>query len=227
MININGKRLIDLRFPLLRKPLIFLFFCIISVWIVFFLTGCTTHVRPAPTVSLLEIRQENVVAQQWDMSCGAAALATILTYQHNHPISEKQIAEAMLRRTDPLKVKVKGGFSLLDLKHFVENHGFKGDGYTKLTLRHLNAMGPTIVPLYLDGYNHFVVFRGMLGSKVLLADSGFGNRTLDKDTFEKAWLQNIGFVVRRLDNTPAPNRLSLQPTDFAQVSNSAIRHALQ
>ena len=65
--------------------------------------------------SLLEIRQKNVVVQQWDTSCGAAALATLLKYQHGLNVSEKQIAETMLRTGDPLQVKVRGGFSLLDL----------------------------------------------------------------------------------------------------------------
>ena len=68
-----------------------------------------------PVRSLREIRQEKVVVQQWDTSCGAAALATLLRYQHGLPLSEKQIAEAMLRRTSPLKVKTRGGFSLLDI----------------------------------------------------------------------------------------------------------------
>src|SRR5205823_3175210 len=33
--------------------------------------------------SLLAMRQEKVVVQKWDLSCGAAALATLLTYQHS------------------------------------------------------------------------------------------------------------------------------------------------
>jgi len=34
-----------------------------------------------PVKSLLEMRRERVVVQEWDLSCGAAALATILHYQ--------------------------------------------------------------------------------------------------------------------------------------------------
>src|SRR5688572_31642537 len=82
-----------------------------------------------PVRSLLEIRQENVVVQQWDTSCGAAALATLLKYQHGLALSEKQIAEGMLRRTTPLKVKTRGGFSLLDLKRYADGQGLQGVGY--------------------------------------------------------------------------------------------------
>src|SRR5256885_11578586 len=51
--------------------------------------------------------QERVVIQQWDISCGAAALATVFTYSLRDPVSEREVAQAMLRRTDPLRVKVR------------------------------------------------------------------------------------------------------------------------
>jgi predicted double-glycine peptidase len=177
--------------------------------------------------SLLEIRQENVVVQQWDISCGAAALATILTYQHGDPVPEKKIAEAMLRRTDPLRVKVRGGFSLLDLKRFVESRGYIGDGYTQLTVEDLLKFGPTIVPVNLDGYNHFVVFRGVLGDRVLLADPAFGNRSVPLKRFQESWFQNIGFTVTRRDEASPPNRLMLQEYDFLSPTDMAMRAALR
>jgi len=45
-----------------------------------------------PVISLLESRQRNVVVQQWDLSCGAAALSTILRFQHGLDVLEKDIA---------------------------------------------------------------------------------------------------------------------------------------
>src|SRR5437899_10929789 len=85
-----------------------------------------------PVRSLLEIRQEGVIVQKWETSCAAAALATVLTYSHNDPVSEKLVAQAMLRSTDPIKAKVRGGFSLLDMKRFVVARGFKGAAYKGL-----------------------------------------------------------------------------------------------
>ena len=173
------------------------------------------------------MRQENVVVQQWDTSCGAAALATLLRYQHGLGDSEKQIAEAMLRVTDPLKVKVRGGFSLLDLKRYADARGLQGVGYMNLSLENLLDMGPAIVPVEFRGYPHFVVVRGRSGDKVLLADPAFGNRAVDVSTFERSWQGNIGFVVQRRDGKAPPNRLTLQPTDMLRPSNAAIRSALQ
>jgi uncharacterized protein len=200
-------------------------FCIVFSMI---LSGCAHNTQyHLPVNSLLEIRQQNVVTQQWDLSCGAAALATILTYQHGDAVPEKQIAESMLKRTGALKIKVKGGFSLLDLKRYVESRSFRGNGYLNLTLQNLTDFGPTIVPVNLGDYNHFVVFRGVVGDQVLLADPAFGNRTIDINTFKKSWLQNIGFVVSRRDGIAPPNRLTVQPSDFIRVSPNTVRQALR
>ena len=54
-----------------------------------------------PIRSLQEIRHEGVVIQKWDTSCGAAALATVLTYSLNDPVSEREVASGMLRMTEP------------------------------------------------------------------------------------------------------------------------------
>jgi predicted double-glycine peptidase len=180
-----------------------------------------------PVRSLREMRQEKVVVQQWDTSCGAAALATLLRYQHGLPVSEKEIAEAMLRRTDPLKVKVRGGFSLLDLKRYADAQGLEGVGYMDLGLDHLIDMAPAIVPVVVRGYPHFVVVRGRAADKVLIADPAFGNRTMDVQTFEEAWQGNIGFIVRRRDGKLPPNELTERPTDMLRPSDAAIRSALR
>jgi uncharacterized protein len=182
----------------------------------------------APVRSLLEIRREHVIVQNWDLSCGAAALATVLAYQHGDAVTEKQVAEAMLRRTDPLRVKVRGGFSLLDLKRFVDSRGYTGVGYANLTLDDLQEMGPTIVPLKLKGYNHFVVFKGVSGGYVLFADPAYGNRRITKSKFVDAWLDNIGFVVERRDGArPALNKLVAHGSEAAGPPDMVVQAALR
>src|SRR5436190_231271 len=84
--------------------------------LVLVLAGAARAERPVR--SLLEMRQERVVIQHWDNSCGAAALATILTYDRDYPVTEEQVARGMLRQIDPLRVKHRGGFSLLDMKRY-------------------------------------------------------------------------------------------------------------
>ena len=171
--------------------------------------------RP-PVQSLLELRQHNVIMQQWDLSCGAAALATILNYQHGHPVSEREVAIGMMGRQEyienPRIVTYRQGFSLLDMKRFVDQRGYNGIGLGQLDVDDLVKRAPIIVPISLHGYQHFVVFRGMKDDRVLLADPAFGNRTVTRARFEKAWLPfpeigRIGFYVERTDNLIPPNRL--------------------
>ena len=199
-------------------------------WLACFLSvacGAALSAEQGPVRSLREIRQEKVVVQQWDTSCGAAALATLLRYQHGLPASEKQIAEAMLRRSDPLKVKTRGGFSLLDLKRYADARGLEGVGYLKLGLDDLAEMAPIIVPVVVRGYPHFVVVRGITRDDVLIADPAFGNSTMEIGSFEKAWAGNIGFIVRRRDGLQPPNQLVERPTDRLRPSDAAVRSALR
>jgi len=147
--------------------------------------------------SLAEMRHEGVVMQQWDASCGAAALATVLTFGFDDPVSERAVARGMLRQTDELRVKVRGGFSLLDMKRFAEGRGYAAEGYRDLGLPELLALHGPIVPIDEFGYAHFVVVRGGSGTDVEVADPAFGRRTMPRERFEAAWQGGIGFVLRR------------------------------
>ena len=75
------------------------------------------------------------------------------------------------------------------------------------------------MPVRLRGYDHFVVFRGMRGDRVLLADPAWGNRTMRVGRFEAAWLDSpefgrVAFVVERRDGAEPPNRLAPRPGEF-------------
>lgn len=150
-----------------------------------------------PVRSLAEIRHESVVMQKWDLSCGSAALATLLTYDLGDPVSERAVATTMLRRTDPLKVQVRGGFSLLDLQRYAESRGYEADGYGEMTLDDLVTFLPAIVPVHIHGYDHFVVVRSIRDGTVFFADPAFGKRTLATTAFERAWVQKVAFIARR------------------------------
>ena len=173
--------------------------------------------------SLAEMRAEHVVLQRWDLSCGAAALATLLNFQHGDPADEREVALGLMGRAeylaDPALVRARQGFSLLDLKRFVEQRGYRGVGLGRLDLADLEARAPIMTPIVQAGYSHFVVFRGRLGDRVLLADPAFGTRTLLVEQFERAWvavgaLGRVGFTVARRDGLPPPDRLTARPEEF-------------
>lgn len=145
--------------------------------------------------SLAEIRHEGVVIQKWDLSCGAAALATLLTYDLHDPVSEREVATAMLHRTDPVRVRTRGGFSLLNMQEYAEARGYQADGYGELTLEDLLRMLPAIIPIEFHGYDHFVVVREAREGQVFFADPAYGRRTVSIPAFEQAWKSRIAFVI--------------------------------
>ena len=176
--------------------------------------------------SLFEMRQENTVIQQWDLSCGAAALTTLLNFQHQDMVTEKAVATALMGREEyiknPMLVNIRQGFSLLDLKRYVDGRGYEGIGYGKLTFDDLVKKAPIIVPVNLLGYNHFVVFRGTKGNRVLVADPAWGNRTLLIKQFEEVWISfpeidKVGFVVTRTDGISTPNLLEPRVDEFVML----------
>lgn len=173
----------------------------------------SAHAEPQRAVrSMLEMRQDGVVLQQWDLSCGAAALATLLSLQHNDKVSEREIALSLMRRNEylanPDLVRVREGFSLLDLKRFVQARGYQGLGLGGLSMRDIPARAPLIAPLSINGYNHFVVVIGVRDGRVMIADPAFGRRELSLDAFERAWINSprlgrIAFTVSK-PSAPAP-----------------------
>lgn len=175
--------------------------------------------------SLYEIRTERVVMQEWDLSCGAASLATLLRYQHGDMVTEREIAVAMMSKpryvNNPFLVQLRNGFSLLDLKEYADARGYQGIGFGALDFDDLVERAPIMVPIDRAGYNHFVVFRGVSGGRVLLADPSFGTFTMSVSRFQRVWLDlpalgRVGFVVAgRNGRLAPPGNLAARPEEFA------------
>ena len=161
------------------------------------------HIPPAysqvqtPIRSLKEIREQGIVMQKWENSCAAAAIATVLTYGFRDPLTERFAAESMLVNTDPKKVRAEGGFSLLDLKKFVESRGYTGSAYKGLTFDDLKVFHAPIVPIDTKGYKHYVVFNGSSDGQVMLADPAFGHLKISVRQFNQIWMNGMAFVVTR------------------------------
>ena len=108
--------------------------------------------------SLSELRWNKLTRQGWDISCGAAALSTMLTYHNGKPYSEIAITLSILKNSDPAIVRKRGGFSLYDLKRFVSAVGLHGLGYGDMTLDDLEEFSiPAILPIRIKNLDHFVL----------------------------------------------------------------------
>ena len=165
------------------------------VWIAL-LGAASSHAQNEPRyTSLKEIRERGVVMQQWETSCAAATIATVLTYGHGDAVSEAHVAASMLKKSDSATVKKQGGFSLLDMKYFVEERGYAGRAFKHLSLNDLKAFQAPIVPIDHYGFNHYVVFNGVKDDEVFLADPAFGNRKMRLQQFNRVWMDGMAFVI--------------------------------
>ena len=147
-----------------------------------------------PVTSLRETRLLGTLLQKYDFSCGSAAVATLLTHHYGYPVTESVIFEDMYRQGDQKKIKSEG-FSLLDLKRGLAAHGFEADGFVQPLEKLVQARLPAIVLINENGYQHFVVIKGLQADRVLIGDPAHGTRAMGRKAFEAAWPSGLLLVV--------------------------------
>lgn len=157
--------------------------------------------------SLKEARYLSTVRQQYDFSCGSAALATLLTHHYGYPVSEQQAFAEMFRGGDQRRIRQEG-FSLLDMKRFLAAHGFTADGFQQPLDSLARAGFPAIVLVAEHGYRHFVVVKGVRDGRVLFGDPSGGTRALSRAAFEAIWLNQLLFVIHDRAAKPRFNERS-------------------
>lgn len=145
--------------------------------------------------SVQERRFERVVRQQYDFSCGSAALATLLTFHYDDPTPEQAAFKDMYAKGDKEKI-AQVGFSLLDMKTYLESEGYEADGYKAPLETLVEAKVPAIALVSVKGYRHFVVVKGLEGDKVLVGDPALGLRKLRRSDFDEMWSNGILFIIR-------------------------------
>jgi uncharacterized protein len=144
--------------------------------------------------SLKEARFKWTIRQQYDFSCGSAAVATLLTYQYDYPVTEQEAFVEMFQHGDQNKIR-REGFSLLDIRNFLMSRGFQADGY-EVPLEKLNQTSTPAIVLIVDhGYHHFVVIKGVRNGRVLIGDPATGTRALSQESFEEKWQDHVVFVI--------------------------------
>lgn len=157
-----------------------------------------------PAISLKEARYRATIRQQYDFSCGSAALATLLTHHYRYPVTEETVFQEMYQLGDQAKIQ-REGFSLLDMKLFLERRGFAADAFEE-PLDKLAAAGiPAIVLIKENGYFHFVIIKGIRDQRVLIGDPSAGTRAVTRNEFESLWVNRTLFVIYNNQNIAAFN----------------------
>jgi len=139
-----------------------------------------------PLTSLKKSKLHSIEIQQYDFSCGSAALASLLTFHYRKPVAEKDVFLVMFKDGDQAKI-MREGFSMLDMKEYLEKIGMAADGY-KVGLDKLADLDlPVITVVETKGYKHFVIIKGIKGDRVLIGDPAAGNRIEKRSDFESHW----------------------------------------
>jgi predicted double-glycine peptidase len=136
-------------------------------------------------------RWDRLVRQELDAGCGPASLATIYTHYLDLPVTEEEMSRSLtaqaLRRGRSRADVGRRGYSLADIKRAAERGrlitaAFKADleGLPNLKI-------PVITHINIRGYGHFVVLRGVVGNRVVVADPNFGNMTYPLGQFGNIW----------------------------------------
>lgn len=155
-----------------------------------------------PIQSWSERRDTGMAKQQFDYSCGAASLVSVLTHYYGVATDELEIVD---------RIGLKGAFSMTDLARVAEEYGFKPVGLALDYETLMRFRRPVIV--YLDYWDdgHFSVLRAIDRHGVWLADPAWGNTRMRRERFEQFW--------QTRDNPETPGRvLVLLPHPETKVS---------
>lgn len=139
------------------------------------------------TTSLLTLRTQGVVIQKYDYSCGAAALATLMTYHFNDPVNEESLLNLISQIRGGDDSYKSEGVSLLDLKSLAQQRGYQADGY-RLTIEQLSHLkSPVLIYYKPKGYDHFSILKYVKNSRAYLSDPVKGNVAIPVWQFKEEW----------------------------------------
>lgn len=150
-----------------------------------------------------DIPFRTVVRQQYDYSCGSAAVATLLRFHYGLSVSEGEVFQFMYQRGDQERIRAVG-FSMLDMRTYLEGRGFRADGL-RLSLDRLATLRtPTIALITHQNYRHFVVIKGISADRVLVGDPTFGLQSYSRAEFQQIWNGVVLAIRETPDGWPTP-----------------------
>ncbi|MDJ0945170.1 MAG: C39 family peptidase [Kiloniellales bacterium] len=137
--------------------------------------------------SLAQMKFKRVVPQSYDLSCGAAAIATLFKYYYGEDVDEQAVIDSVKEYGNAEEIE-RDGFSMLELKRYGEGRGYLAQGFKIKNAEKLSKLKvPVLTLINTRGYNHFVVIKGVKDGTVFIADPAFGNRARSLEDFDQEW----------------------------------------
>ena len=147
-----------------------------------------------PVRSMQELKFTETVRQGFDFSCGSAALATLLTYHYDREFSEFLVFKSMWEHGDHEKIE-KDGFSMLDMKRFLDSEGLSADGFSVEPSK-IGEIGVAGIALLSETDSpHFVVIIGEEEGELLISDPARGIWNMSTEELGQLW-NGVFFVIR-------------------------------
>ena len=133
--------------------------------------------------SLKELHNQNVIRQQYEESCGAAALATLLNLFALKQYSEQDILALLNQKTDMLSFK--------ELQEVANTLGYTTKGFQLQREILEQTSYPLLVRIENDPrFPHFVVIINHKGDFIQVFDPNFGQYKATKNEFYSVWDRN-------------------------------------
>lgn len=174
------------------------------------------------------LKEQNIVMQKRDYSCGAAVLATIARYYWGDDVGEEFFLDALIDMLteEELKDRVVNGLAISDLRRVAVKKGYQSTIGTLGWGMLRDSRVPLVVPIRTSGHDHFVVYRGHDGEKVYLADPIRGNLRVPISTFLEEWQKNAILVLAKpgekvRDYTPLS--ITVDETSLGEINWHLIR----
>jgi hypothetical protein len=147
----------------------------------------------------VQIKNQNIVMQRRDYSCGAATLATIARYYWGDNVTEDDVLRALDEILTPEQVKdrIENGLSMTDLRRAAVKMGYQAIAGKLSFYKLQDAKVPVIVGISPGGHDHFVVYRGTDGAWVYLADPIRGNIRMPIREFTDQWQKNAVLAIHK------------------------------
>ena len=177
--------------------------------------------EPERVISWMAMRNQGVVRQELDLSCGAASIAMVLDRLYGHVVSEKEALDAL--GTGALAA------TMTEMVTGIRKLGYEAraialdfEDLARLTTPIILFIQPTLSKIDMG---HFVVLERVTPDGVVYRDPTFGNRVLDVSTFKRYWFtrddpQKPGRAIAIL---PATDQQRAQAARFKPLSVEAWR----
>lgn len=129
------------------------------------------------------LARDGIIRQRAELTCGPAALASLLTFYFEDPAGEDEMA------------KLSGtyeqlGTSMLGLRNACRAKGYAAAGYRMSLAELAKTLRQTELPVlvhYREPLQHFVLVVAMEGDYVLVSDPASGSVTVETQDFVRRW----------------------------------------